>query len=177
MAKTITQINAQIAKLQKEAEALKMKEVPGVVARIKAAIEHYGLTAFDLGFSALSIKPAKTVKPVEKVVAKQPKSPLVLFAFKTTKGTLGRGMASDQNGTWRRLRRARHRSPWRSSQDSFSGSRLGFLDLCRRQRPSPARKTIGEYLPYSSIQRQGYRQSTGRQVGCGSTSMVCSGWP
>jgi DNA-binding protein H-NS len=61
MARTIAQINAQIAKLQKEAEALKVKEVPGVIARIKEAIEHYGLTAADLGFSANT---TKTVKPV-----------------------------------------------------------------------------------------------------------------
>ena len=68
MAKTIAQINAQIAKLQKEAEALKVKEVPGVVARIKEAIEHYGLTAADLGFSGPA---AKAVKPVGTVVAKK----------------------------------------------------------------------------------------------------------
>ena len=49
MAKTIAQLNAQIAKLQKEADALKEKEVAGVVARMKVAIEHYGLTAADLG--------------------------------------------------------------------------------------------------------------------------------
>jgi DNA-binding protein H-NS len=68
MARTIAQINAQIAKLQKEAEALKVKEVPGVVARIKEAIEHYGLTAVDLGFSGPA---TKTVKPVVTVVAKK----------------------------------------------------------------------------------------------------------
>ena len=68
MARTIAQINAQIAKLQTEAEALKVKEVPGVIARIKEAIEHYGLTAADLGFSASA---TKTVKPEMTVVAKK----------------------------------------------------------------------------------------------------------
>jgi DNA-binding protein H-NS len=38
----------QIAKLQREADALKKKEVGGVVARIKDAIQHYELTAEDL---------------------------------------------------------------------------------------------------------------------------------
>jgi DNA-binding protein H-NS len=38
----------QIAKLQREADALKKKEVGGVVARIKDAIQHYELTADDL---------------------------------------------------------------------------------------------------------------------------------
>jgi DNA-binding protein H-NS len=75
MAKTIAQINTQIAKLQKEAEALKVKEVPGVVARIKEAIEHYGLTAADLGFSGPAIK---TVKPVVgSVVAKKTRNKAV----------------------------------------------------------------------------------------------------
>lgn len=48
MAKTLDQIQQQIAKLQKEAEALKAKEVSGVVERIKDAIAHYGLTVEDL---------------------------------------------------------------------------------------------------------------------------------
>jgi DNA-binding protein H-NS len=68
MAKTIAQINAQIEKLQKQADALKAKEAAGVIARIKVAIEHYGLTADDLGFSG---RAPKTVKPVGTVVAKK----------------------------------------------------------------------------------------------------------
>ena len=44
MAKTLEQIQAQIAKLEKQADQLKAKEAAGVVQRIKAAIEHYGLT-------------------------------------------------------------------------------------------------------------------------------------
>jgi DNA-binding protein H-NS len=48
MAKTYSQVKRQIAKLQREADALKKKEVVGVVARIKEAIQHYELTAADL---------------------------------------------------------------------------------------------------------------------------------
>lgn len=48
MAKTLDQIQQQIAKLQKEAEAIRAKEVSGVVERIKDAIAHYGLTVEDL---------------------------------------------------------------------------------------------------------------------------------
>ena len=43
MAKTLSQINAQIAKLQQEAEAIKAKEVAGVIDRIKEALAHYVL--------------------------------------------------------------------------------------------------------------------------------------
>jgi DNA-binding protein H-NS len=68
MAKTIAQLNAQIAKLQKEADALKEKEVAGVIARMKEAIKHYGLTSADLGFS---VRAAKTIKPAGKVAAKK----------------------------------------------------------------------------------------------------------
>lgn len=68
MAKTIAQITAQIEKLQKQADVLKTKEVAGVVARIKVAIEHYGLTAADLGLSG---RTTKTVEPVGKVVVKK----------------------------------------------------------------------------------------------------------
>ncbi len=48
MAKTYAQIQSQIRKLQQEADALKAKEVAGVVARIQQAIAHYGLTPADL---------------------------------------------------------------------------------------------------------------------------------
>jgi DNA-binding protein H-NS len=52
MAKTLAQINRQIEKLQRQAEALKQQEVNGVINRIKDAIDHYGLTAKDLGLTA-----------------------------------------------------------------------------------------------------------------------------
>jgi DNA-binding protein H-NS len=48
MAKTYVQIQAQIRKLQQEADALRAKEVTGVIARIQEAIAHYGLTPADL---------------------------------------------------------------------------------------------------------------------------------
>ena len=48
MAKTYIQIQAQIRKLQQEADALKAKEVAGVIARIQEAVAHYGLTPADL---------------------------------------------------------------------------------------------------------------------------------
>ena len=49
MAKTLAQINRQIDKLQRQAEVLKQQEVSGVISRIRSAIDHYGLTARDLG--------------------------------------------------------------------------------------------------------------------------------
>ena len=52
MVKTLTQINRQIQKLQRQADALKQQEVNGVIGRIKSAIDHYGLTAKDLGLTA-----------------------------------------------------------------------------------------------------------------------------
>ncbi|MEC5387312.1 H-NS histone family protein [Uliginosibacterium sp. H3] len=52
MTKTYAQLQKQITALTREAEALKRKEAAEVVARIKQAIEAYGLTASDLGLSA-----------------------------------------------------------------------------------------------------------------------------
>lgn len=48
MAKTLAQIQQQIAKLQKEADAIKAREVNGVIERIREAIAHYGITVEDL---------------------------------------------------------------------------------------------------------------------------------
>jgi DNA-binding protein H-NS len=46
--KTLAQLQEQIQKLQREAENLKAKEVADVIARIREAIEHYGITADEL---------------------------------------------------------------------------------------------------------------------------------
>jgi DNA-binding protein H-NS len=59
MSKTYAQVMKQIDTLKAEAEKLRRKEVDGVVARIREAITHYGLTAADLGLrGASAAKPA-----------------------------------------------------------------------------------------------------------------------
>lgn len=82
---TLAALNAQIATLQAQADALHRQEVAQVIAKMKDAIAHYGLTAADLGFgkapgkagkapAAVGGKPAKKVrknaaaKPAAKVV-------------------------------------------------------------------------------------------------------------
>ena len=48
MPKSFTQIQQQIAKLQRQANEARSREASGVIRRIKTAIEHYKLTAQDL---------------------------------------------------------------------------------------------------------------------------------
>lgn len=48
MAKSYISIQKQIALLQKQADVLRAKEVSGVVARIREAIEHYDLTPEEI---------------------------------------------------------------------------------------------------------------------------------
>lgn len=86
MAKTYAQIQAQIRKLQQEADALKAREVAGVVARIQEAIAHYGLTAKDLFGNApaavrqpaarkAATKAAKAAKVAQAAQAAKPAAP------------------------------------------------------------------------------------------------------
>lgn len=75
MAKSYAQIQKQIAKLQKEAEALKAKEVSGVVARIKEAIAHYGLTAADLGLAASASRTTGPQRAASKARANSESAP------------------------------------------------------------------------------------------------------
>lgn len=56
---TLAALNAQIASLQAQADALRKKEVAKIVAKIKDAIVHYGLTAADLGLAQTARKNAK----------------------------------------------------------------------------------------------------------------------
>lgn len=61
---TLADIDAEIARLQKERDSIRATEVKEVVGRIKEAIAHYGLTAEDLG---LGLK--KRGRPAGKAVA------------------------------------------------------------------------------------------------------------
>ena len=71
MAKTLAQLNAQIAELQKKADAVKAKEAVGVIARIKEAIAYYGLTAADLGFSGPAAKGGKAIEATGPIVVRK----------------------------------------------------------------------------------------------------------
>jgi len=57
-----TQIQQQIQALQREAEKLKAAEVAEVVAKIKDAIQVYGLTAADLGLASTRARKAIGLK-------------------------------------------------------------------------------------------------------------------
>ena len=57
---TLAALNAQIAVLQAQADALRKKEVAEVVAKIKDAIAHCGLTAADLGLATVARRNAKS---------------------------------------------------------------------------------------------------------------------
>ena len=71
-APTLASLNAQITALQRQAEALRAKEVAEVIARIREAVDHYGLTAADLGLRKASSKPAQAARsaPAKKARAK-----------------------------------------------------------------------------------------------------------
>jgi DNA-binding protein H-NS len=78
MAKSYEQILKQIETLKSEADKLRRKETGEVVARIRQAIEHYGLTAADLGFGApgrgrgaAATPAAKPGRPAKKAAAKK----------------------------------------------------------------------------------------------------------
>jgi len=68
---TSTELLQQSEALRRQAEDLKRKEIPGVVARMKEAIAYYGLTAGDLGFGeAGSPKPGPAKSPKKKAAKK-----------------------------------------------------------------------------------------------------------
>lgn len=85
---TVADLDAEIARLQKQRDTLRATEVKAVVGRIKEAIAHYGLTAEDLGLApkrrgrmpaagAVEPKQAKKRAPkgAAKVASKKPPSP------------------------------------------------------------------------------------------------------
>ena len=61
--KSYESLQAEIQKLQKEAEAIRAQEVAEVVAKIKSAIAVYGITAKDLGLGTSPSKAKSGPKP------------------------------------------------------------------------------------------------------------------
>jgi DNA-binding protein H-NS len=77
----LAELNAQIAALQAQAEALRKREVADIIVKAKVAIAHYGLTATDLGFGKAARKVGKSAaaagaksnaKGSKRAAAKQP---------------------------------------------------------------------------------------------------------
>lgn len=99
MTKTYAQVLKQIDALSKEAERLKRKEIDGVIARIKEAIDAYGLTASDLGLGARIGRPPgsksngkkKAAKGAKAVVRATPKAVKVRFRDDAGNTWIGRG--------------------------------------------------------------------------------------
>jgi DNA-binding protein H-NS len=66
MARTLSEIQAEINRLKKEADKIRSAEVKEVVGRIRKAIAHYGLTAQDLFGKATAAASAPAKAPGKK---------------------------------------------------------------------------------------------------------------
>lgn len=73
---TLASIQAQIDKLTKQAEMIRSRETSEVIAKIKVAINAYGLTAADLGLSAIKSPRAAKKTASEAAAKKKGKSPI-----------------------------------------------------------------------------------------------------
>lgn len=58
--RTLNEINREIAKLQAEADQIREAERAEVVAKIREAVDFYGITAADIGLSASGARARKT---------------------------------------------------------------------------------------------------------------------
>ncbi|WP_038205764.1 H-NS family nucleoid-associated regulatory protein [Xenophilus azovorans] len=59
---TLKEIDAEIAKLQQQANEIRESEKAGVIARMKDAVAYYGITASDLGLGSGARTGTKAVK-------------------------------------------------------------------------------------------------------------------
>jgi DNA-binding protein H-NS len=93
MTKTYLQVMKQIQGLQAEADKLRHKEIKGVIARIREAIDHYGLTAADLSLDAKPGRAAPARKPRKAGAAKPTAAARAEVKFRDEAGRVwgGRG--------------------------------------------------------------------------------------
>lgn len=92
---TLEALNAQIAALQAQAEALRKQEVAEVVAKVKDAIAHYGLTAADLGFGSAARRSRKAATALAGKPAPKRRKPA---AAKPAAGAVK--FADEQGNSW-----------------------------------------------------------------------------
>ena len=91
MGKSYGEMVEQIEKLQAEANALKRKEMDGIIKRIREAISTYGLTAADLGLKGTG----KRGRPAGKTTLAGRKS-----ATKKTGAARGAKFRDPSGNTW-----------------------------------------------------------------------------
>lgn len=93
MTKTYLQVMKQIEGLRAEADKLRRKEIKGVIARIREAIDHYGLTAADLSLEAKPARAAAARKPRKAGAAKPAASAKAAAKYRDEAGRVwgGRG--------------------------------------------------------------------------------------
>lgn len=92
--RTLADVEAEIARLKAEAQSIREKEVTGVIARIKEAIAHYGLTAVDLGLAAKrGRKPGTVVAKRGRKAKAKPAKPAGVIKYRDKAGNAwtGRG--------------------------------------------------------------------------------------
>lgn len=92
MARTLVQIKREMEKLEKEADRVKASEMAGVVERIKAAIEFYGITQRDLfGSGVASMKSEGKGAARKKTTRKKSASPARYMDKQSGKTWTGHG--------------------------------------------------------------------------------------
>jgi DNA-binding protein H-NS len=92
---TLAELNVQIAALQSQADVMRKKEMVEVIAKVKDAIQHYGLTADDLGLGKTAPNKSSTFPTgFGKKVAKKTRNGTAKPAAKKVK------FKDDQGHTW-----------------------------------------------------------------------------
>ena len=150
MAQTYEQLRKQIAALQKQADAIRAKEVGGVIDRIKVAIAHYELTSEQLFGGKVSAR--KTAAPATQSTAS-----------KSDGKKVGRISYRDDNGnTWGGWGK---RPNW-LREALAAGKRIEDFQVGASVGGSPkkaVKKTAHKRRPSSVLYRDGAGQSwTGR---------------
>lgn len=93
MAKTYEQLQREIERLQALADKARRKEASEVIERIRQAIEHYGLTAEDLGLAPAKRRAAAKKRGRARAARKAGAKPVAEVRYRNEAGLtwVGRG--------------------------------------------------------------------------------------
>lgn len=98
--RSLEEIQAEIRRLEAEAQAVRQAEVAEVVGKIQEAIKHYGLTAEDLGLAPKRRGRKPGTRAARAVAGKAPSSRAKPKAKSAAKKAGVAKYGDDQGNTW-----------------------------------------------------------------------------
>jgi len=135
MPQTYAQLQKQIATLQQKAEAIRAKEVDGVIDRIKVAISHYALTPEQLFGDRATVKKT-TASGIKRTANKSDSKKVGRISYSDGSGNNWGGWGKRPNWLREALAAGKRLEDFQVSASMEGSSKKALTKTTQKRRPS-----------------------------------------